>query len=524
MPTHPPTARATATRRHRAAARLAVASIIAGAGLVAAGATEAGTVTETDVMAWLGAANPSIIIDQTANCMPGATDAVAYRGDRLVVRSNASNGTIENRVNSVLNGLYSTTGADYVDTPNIRRITFPTPPTFGAIVPVVSVPLLPRPGAAAHLIVGASRQMRELHNLRTSPDYAYSPSGPYTHYWPNGYPEATTSPTRERLTTIPNSPNPVGTGVRVWITDTGVAPRGVGVLPNLSLLDPTIDDEQPNRVLNEGDADFADYPHAGHLLPISGSINATAPGVTMVGLRVNQRNGLLTDVDAADRIATALRTTPLVSLPSIIVMAFGTAACDAVLGGAPLPPIGTEAVAEMVDKYNSTRSRGMVIVASAGNVASTRRHYPAAFTNVIGVGALDATTDADGNSWTVTAKTAPVAEFSNTGTWVDVYAPGVEIAAEHVTNIRFQENEAKVNGAAIVSGTSFAAPIYAGYLAEQMSVSPTVKVRTLSTQLLNAGRAPLPKCGTNIAIPGRAVALGSFDGRITDPAVGNGSC
>jgi hypothetical protein len=58
---------------------------------------DAGTVTETDVMAFLDDVSPAITVDRTTNCMPGSTvgatqstDAVAYRNDRVVLRTSAS--------------------------------------------------------------------------------------------------------------------------------------------------------------------------------------------------------------------------------------------------------------------------------------------------------------------------------------------------------------------------------------------------------------------------------------------------
>ena len=58
-------------------------------------------------------------------------------------------------------------------------------------------------------------------------------------------------------------------------------------------------------------------------------------------------------------------------------------------------------------------SKGVVLVAGAGNGIKSIPMYPAYYTKVIAVAA----TDVDGNVW---AK-------SNYGDWVDVYAPGVEI-------------------------------------------------------------------------------------------------
>jgi thermitase len=59
---------------------------------------------------------------------------------------------------------------------------------------------------------------------------------------------------------------------------------------------------------------------------------------------------------------------------------------------------------------NDARSKGLIVVASAGNEPTGKPIYPAAFPSVIGVGALAP----DGTSW----------ENSNYGDFVTVYAPG----------------------------------------------------------------------------------------------------
>ena len=58
----------------------------------------------------------------------------------------------------------------------------------------------------------------------------------------------------------------------------------------------------------------------------------------------------------------------------------------------------------------SANTKGLIIVASAGNEPTGEAHYPAAYPEVIGVGALAP----DGNAW----------DKSNRGDFVDLYAPG----------------------------------------------------------------------------------------------------
>jgi len=65
------------------------------------------------------------------------------------------------------------------------------------------------------------------------------------------------------------------------------------------------------------------------------------------------------------------------------------------------------------DAINYSYSKGVILIAAAGNYNSDWKHYPAAYDKVIGVGATDHNDSRAG--------------FSNYGSWVDVAAPGVNI-------------------------------------------------------------------------------------------------
>jgi subtilisin family serine protease len=234
-----------------------------------------------------------------------------------------------------------------------------------------------------------------------------------------------------------------------------------------------------------------------------------APGVTVTEARMTEANGVATDVSAARRMATTLRKFNLAgNWPDLIVNAFGSPACDVdpLSPGGELVPVGLQAVAEAVDRIGQS-----MIVASAGNRATNRRFYPAAFPGVLAVGALDATLDSDGNAFTSTSRSAPAASFSNFGHWVDAWAPGVDLVTTHVNGFRFEAGGDLITGIASVSGTSFAGPYVASLLAEQMAATGQT-----ASAAWAAIKAVSPRCSTTLG-SGYAVALPRMTATATTP-------
>lgn len=126
------------------------------------------------------------------------------------------------------------------------------------------------------------------------------------------------------------------------------------------------------------------------------------------------------------------------------------------------------------DAVNYAHGKGVVVVAAAGNFGVSQPFYPAYYSNVIAVGAVD--------------QNGAKASFSNHGTWVDIAAPGVDIYStlpNHPSS-GGQQNFGKK------SGTSMAAPFVAGVAAQVMAVSSPNSVRSR----LESTAIPIPGTGT----------------------------
>ena len=187
-------------------------------------------------------------------------------------------------------------------------------------------------------------------------------------------------------------------------------------------------DQATASFLDQATASFLDAhsPGRGHGTMVAGILAAVAPDSLVMPLRVFDDSGQANVSDIVKAIRYAVRNGA-----RVINMSFGTADDSRTLRRA----------IEYAQKYKVT------LVASAGNDNTDKAQYPAGYSGVITVAATDL----------LDRKAA----FSNYGATVEVAAPGVNIISSYPGGYY-----------AVLSGTSFSAPIVAGEAALLLSQRP----------------------------------------------------
>jgi thermitase len=225
-----------------------------------------------------------------------------------------------------------------------------------------------------------------------------------------------------------------GAGMIVAVIDTGAQldhPGLVGsLLPGYDFID---GDMTPEDVVDGVDNDLdglADEAY-GHGTHVAGIVHTVAPDAQILVIRALTAEGSGESFTVAQAISYAVGRGA-----TTINLSLGTSATSSVLRKA------------VIDAANA----GVVVVAAAGNEATTDKQYPAAGNCAIAVTSVGAE---DRRS-----------AFANVGGWVSVAAPGESIFSAFPTS-----------GYAYWSGTSMATPFVAGQAALLRSLRPALTVR-----------------------------------------------
>lgn len=254
-----------------------------------------------------------------------------------------------------------------------------------------------------------------------------------------------------------------GAGVVVAVIDTGVdaahpllagsiAPRGFNFLTNSSS---TLDVAQNIDTNQNGEFDQL----FGHGTLVAGLVLRVAPDARIMPIVAMDSDGYATVFRLAQGLYHALDN--------------GAHVANVSMGMEADPPLLREVIADV-------ESRGLIVVASAGNRANSNPDFPAGTSN-LGTLAVAATADNDTR-----------AEFSNYGEWVSISAPGVNIVST-----------VPGGGFGVASGTSLSAPLVAGAAASVRAICPLIPASQVDA-ILRSRAASI-----NAQNPGFAGQLGS---------------
>lgn len=266
-----------------------------------------------------------------------------------------------------------------------------------------------------------------------------------------------------------------GRGTSIAVLDTGFIRAAAGHcfwLRGIDHYDPDPLDRFDLDLLTDTPDGFID-PYAGHGTFIAGIIRRVVPSADVHVRRLDidlrrvftQWPAYAADIADEEHIPDHIRRA-VANGHKVISLSAGGPTLD------NLPPLSFRGLAGVLERHEA------VVVAAAGNDASSDPFWPAAFDWVTGVGALD-------------AARSGLAGFSNTGVNAQVFAPGTDIVNAFACGdyACFQSPDVgelrHFHGLAKWSGTSFSTPVVAGLVAARMAAqgetAPTAVAALLAT-------------------------------------------
>jgi subtilisin family serine protease len=258
-----------------------------------------------------------------------------------------------------------------------------------------------------------------------------------------------------------------GTGAHICVVDTGLVAEATDMHPWLAGV--TGDEE---KLPADANGQVTIPPYASHGTFIAGVAKCVAPGADVRVLNEFSVAG----VTLESSLMLALERAWCFNPDIISLSAGGTTRGD-------LPPLG---LSTLLERYR--QRKGTLIVAAAGNNGERRPFWPAAFTDVLAVGALDQSG----------RRRAP---WTGYGPWVDVYAPGTDLVNAFASGTYTCTEPPSVgevrsfSGLARWSGTSFATPLVAGLVADRMTRTGCGARQAAGEMLLLARECAIPGVG-----------------------------
>ncbi|MFI7146324.1 S8 family peptidase [Nonomuraea sp. NPDC050022] len=236
--------------------------------------------------------------------------------------------------------------------------------------------------------------------------------------------------------------------------------------------------------------------HGSHVAGIAAGNGGVAPGAGIVAVQVFSR---VNDESVCGEASCLLayESSLRLALDYVLASTQPIAAVNLSLGGMPSEGSCDDSEEGTVfkPKIDALLAKGVATVVAAGNEYFEGTSFPACITSTVAVGAND---DSDA-----------IADFSNRGAGVDLFAPGVDI-----------DSSVPDNQSAVYSGTSMATPHVAGALALLKAQSPQSPMTELIDKLKSTGRPYVYQVtdGTQVTTP-RLDVLAALTGSAPQPPI-----